>query len=85
MDSKHKKIVASWRHLQHVISNPAERFTFENPSDPARFVAEPASEQAARVALGVASTYTGTDPDRIKEASDNAKEKEKELCISRVS
>ena len=79
VDSKHKKIVASWRHLQHVITNPAEGFTFENPSDPARFVAEPTSEQAARAALGVVSAYTGTDPDRIKEATDNAREKEKEL------
>ena len=57
VDSKHKKIVASWRHLQHVITNPAERFTFESPSDPTRFVAEPASEEAARIALGVVSTY----------------------------
>ena len=52
VDAKHKKIVASWRHLQHVISNPAERFSFESPSDPTRFVAEPASENAARIALG---------------------------------
>ena len=79
VDSKHKKIVASWRHLQHVTSNPAERFSFESPSDPTRFVAEPASEDAARVALGVVSTYTGSDPDRIKEATDTAREKEKEL------
>ena len=28
VDSKHKKIVASWQHLQHVKANPQERFSF---------------------------------------------------------
>ena len=47
VDSKHKDLVASWRHLQHAMNHPAERFTFETPSDPTRFVAEPTSERRA--------------------------------------
>ena len=79
VDSKHKKIVASWQHLQHVISNPHERFTFEAPSDPARFVAEPNAERTAKLALGVLPSYGGPDPDRLQAATDTAEKKEKEL------
>ena len=39
------------------MNHPAERFTFETPSDPTRFVAEPTSESAARLALGVVPAY----------------------------
>ena len=63
VDSKHKKIVNSWRHLRHVIANPSERFSFEAPSDPKKFTADPAADLAAKVALGVEHTYTGADAD----------------------
>ena len=80
IDSKHKKTVMSWRHLKHVIDNPTERFTFEKPSDPESFRAEATTEASAKLALGIMPTFgSKADADEIKLATDNAREKERDL------
>ena len=80
VDSKNKRVVYNWAHLRHIVKNPTERFTFETPSDPLAFTLDPVAEQKARDEMGVTPSYgPKATADEIKEATDKAKETEKEL------
>ena len=80
IDSKNKRVVYNWLHLKHIYDNPAERFTFETPSNPLAFPLDADQERKARDALGVNPSYgSKATAEEIKDATDKAKETEKEL------
>ena len=65
VDTKNRKVVLGWRHIEHLQAEPTKRYTFEDPSPLTKYAATDApTELGAKIRLGAHPVYaTGDDSD----------------------